>query len=99
MPLRRPPGVTSARDAVTLAEVQQFNLNMVLECVGCAHKRLMDAHELLKKWPPETTMRQIACAARCKHRSCRGIYRAEVIFRTGSYKDDWWPRPPIINGR
>lgn len=92
---RRPTGVNIARDEVTLAQVQQFNLNMVLECVGCGHKRLMDVHQLLKKWAPETTMKQIACAARCKHRSCRGIYRAEVLFRTGDYKDDWWPRTPM----
>lgn len=99
MPPRRPQGVNSARDGVTLAQVEQFRLNMVLECVGCAHKRLMDVRELLKKWPPETTMSQIACAARCKNRSCRGNYRAEVLFRTGHYPDDWWPRLPMITRR
>jgi hypothetical protein len=84
---------------VTLAQVQRFNLNMVLECQGCGHKRLMDADELLKAWPPETTMKRIAARARCKNRGCRGLSGAEVLFRTGEYKDDWWPRVPLIRGR
>ncbi|MFZ5675653.1 MAG: hypothetical protein ACOZAM_22060 [Pseudomonadota bacterium] len=84
---------------MTLAQVKLLNLNMVLECLGCAHKRLMNVDELLKKWPAETTMKQIACAARCKNRGCRGIYRAEVLFRTGPYPDDWWPRLPMITRR
>jgi len=91
---RRPQGVDCARDEVTLAQVQLFRLNMVLECLGCGHKRLMDPDELLKKWPPETTMKQIATHARCKNRGCRDNYGAEVLFRTGDFPEDWWPRAP-----
>lgn len=93
-------GTKSARcNEVTLAQVQRFNLNMVLECQGCGHKRLMDANVLLKTWPPETTTKQIASHARCKNRGCRGLSGVEVLFRTGNYKDDWWPRVPLIRGR
>lgn len=96
------PGLSTRsakRDEVTLGEVHQFNLCLVLECQGCGHKRLMDVEGLLKKWPPSTTMKQIAARARCKNRGCRGRSGAEVLFRTGDYKDDWWPRVPIIRGR
>jgi hypothetical protein len=92
----RPFGVSSARDEVTLAQVDMLNLNMVLECLGCGHKRLMDAKVLLKKFAPETTMKQIAKAAKCKNRGCRGRSGAEVLFRTGDYSDDWWPRTPLV---
>lgn len=92
----RPSGVECARDEVTLAQVEQFNLNMVLECMGCGHKRLMDPRELLKKWPPGTTMKQFAKVAKCKNRGCRGTSGAEVQFCIGDYKDDWWPRTPIV---
>lgn len=78
----RPFGVSSARDEVTLAQVEMLNLNMVLECLG--------------KFPPETTMKQIAKAAKCKNRGCRGNSGAEVLFRTGDYSDDWWPRTPLV---
>jgi len=60
---RRPTGISCARDEVTLAQVRQFKLNMVIECLGCGHKRLMDVDELLRKWPPETSMKQIAAHA------------------------------------
>jgi hypothetical protein len=92
----RPGGVTSPRDEVTLAQVRQFNLNMVLECLACGHKRLMDADALLRRWPPGTTMKQIARRARCTNRGCRGRSGAEVLFCLGDYKDDWWPRAPAI---
>ncbi len=87
------------RDAITLAEVQQFNLRLVLECQGCGHKRAMDAGKLLVRWPPETTMKQLASRARCKNRGCRGRSGAEVLFCMGDRKDDWWPQVPIIRGR
>lgn len=90
----RPSGINCARDEVKLEQVRQFQLNMVLECLGCGHKRLMDPEALLRKLPPETTMKQVAKLARCKNRGCRGNYGAEVLFRTGDYKDDWWPRTP-----
>ena len=96
MSYSRPTGISTARDEVTLAQVQQFNLNMVIECLGCGHKRLMNADELLKKWPPQATMTQIAKRARCHNRGCRGRSGAEVLFRVGEHKDDWWPRTPII---
>lgn len=99
MSFSRPDGICSARDEVTLAEVKQFNLNMVLECLGCGHKRLMDAGKLLKRWPPETTMKKLAKRARCKNRGCRGRSGAEVLFRVGDRSEDWWPRVPIIRGR
>jgi DNA-directed RNA polymerase subunit RPC12/RpoP len=94
----RPQGVDHRRhrDEVTLAEVHQFQLNMVLECQGCGHKRLMDAGALLAKWPPQTTMKQIAARARCKNRGCKGRSGAEVLFCLGLRKDDWWPRAPIV---
>lgn len=88
-----------ARDEVTLAQVQQFNLWMVLECQWCGHKRPMDASKLLLKFPPEMTMKQLAERARCKNRGCPGRSGAEVLFCLGDRKDDWWPRVPLIRGR
>lgn len=92
----RPFGVSTARDEVTLAQVEMLNLNMVLECLGCGHKRLMEVRTLLKTRPPETTMKQIAKKARCKNRGCRGTSGAEVLFRTGDFPEDWWPRTPLV---
>jgi|EndMetStandDraft_2_1072991.scaffolds.fasta_scaffold210090_2 hypothetical protein len=91
-----PSGVHGSRDEVTLAQVKQFKLNMVLECLGCGHKRLMNADELMQTWPPRSTMRQIARKARCTNRGCRGRSGAEVLFCLGDHKNDWWPRVPLI---
>lgn len=87
------------RDKITLAEVQQSNLRMVLECQGCGHKRAMDVNALLEKWPPETTMRKMAQVARCKNYGCRGRSGAKVLFCLGPRLDDWWPSVPLIRGR
>lgn len=99
MAYHAPIGIRSARDEITLAQVKLYRLNMVLECQWCGHKRMMDVEALLKTWPPETTMMRIARRARCKNQGCPGRSGAEVLFRTGNYTDDWWPRLPLIRGR
>jgi len=89
-----PRGITGARDEVTLAQVKHFKLNLVLECLCCGHKRLMDVEALLLRLPPQTTMQQLQKRARCSFRGCRGGHGAEALFRTGERSDDWWPRLP-----
>ncbi len=82
-----------ARDEILLREIIDFNLSAVAECTCCGHKKLLDdglLEDLVQKRGRECRVAEFASVLRCIW--CKR-FEAEVIFRTGDYSNDWWPRP------
>jgi hypothetical protein len=90
-----PRGIDNkARDQVVLKEVALYHLNMVAECVRCGHKRLIDTNavlDLIERHGSGMTMKRLAAMLKCEKCNRR---EAEILFRTGDRRDDWWPRKP-----
>ena len=83
-----------ARDDVLLREVIDFHLNAVAECTCCGHKKLLDdevLEGLSRKHGGELRMGELAKILKCV--KCRR-FEGEIIFRTGEFSNDWWPRRP-----
>lgn len=83
-----------ARDDVLLREVIDFNLSAVAECTRCGHKKLLDDNileGLRMKYGREFRMIDLTSLLKCA--KCRR-FEAEILFRTGDYSNDWWPRRP-----
>jgi ribosomal protein L44E len=90
-----PRGVgNKARDSVSLKEVALFHLNLVAECTNCGHKRLIGTNlvlDLIERYGADMTMQRLAPKLKCDR--CQRK-KAEILFRTGDRRDDWWPRRP-----
>ncbi|QIG50844.1 hypothetical protein G5V57_25785 [Nordella sp. HKS 07] len=84
-----------ARDNVLLREVIDFNLSAVAECTRCGHKKLLD-DDILERLR-QTHGREFRMADLTKILKCVKCQRfeAEILFRTGDYSNDWWPRRPF----
>jgi len=81
------------RDRVTLRQVIELRLVIVLACRNCGHVSQFDAIGLVEQVGAEGTLGTIRKRARCwvcKHRD------AEVLMKVPSprAREVWWPRPP-----